>query len=584
MTSLCHKFLLLAVVILSCGFYSIKFDHSLTNKPTNSRIFLVSENVYKAILPDGNILGFLRDTKDRKKLTGTSQWQGSIEKQVITIWSPDNNTKLIFNKGKLTKCVLNGGTFNFTDYCVDEESIKKLANAPKPRETAKGSTADIWRFEKRLRLWFANPNVAGMLLSQIAILCIIVIICATNWKKLLGLFLLLPTLYAVFLTESRSSFLAVIIGAITCLVIRLHSLKIKDLFKIRHIITFLTVLFIFIGVLYCTGKINRFTEGFYKVDQFITMRKEIAKGHLMALADAPWGWHGDEYPGRTACLNWYVPEYKHIVWTHLTQISAWGWFGGGLIIFLWLFTILLTATLEWSRKTPLSCPIIFAYFIGGLFNPVYRNFELFIIPIGALIFTLIHNRITLKKCIMILLISLTSSTIISGLLVHTGKKLRPKWLPKITVKWNKIIINGDNSKIWVVNDNKVLGGLGFPGREIIWYYLRHPKVPPLGFVYRVEDLPKDAEKIAICGRATLDYVCKFTAGEIKPPSNTIFISPAMDIATIPKSLCTATHLVVALGDLAYKRTAEWENLDMVVMYRSGVEFYHPNWMKFVLTN
>ena len=168
-----------SISILAAAFFGLNFNPASTNLPTEARIYPVSSSHYRMIQPDGVVRLFeLTDPKEGI-LVGPKPWIGVIKKQRIDIWADPKytggklRTAFTFIAGRLKLMVLDGKRFTFPKPVSQEGRLKELFPENKARQYEKNSTADIWRSDaSRLRLWFANPNSAGILFAELLILCV----------------------------------------------------------------------------------------------------------------------------------------------------------------------------------------------------------------------------------------------------------------------------------------------------------------------------------------------------------------------------------------------------------------------------
>lgn len=578
-----------AVQAEAVEYYGLDMDFAWTNAPTSSRIFPVSAGIYKMIQPDGTVRMFQEDETRPGVIIGKMPWVGVISGNSISVCAdPDftegrKRTAFNFIGGKLKSIYLDGETVTFSGFKPQEDNPEQLWPEQKKWKLGKNQDGDIWKDDtSRLRLWFTNPNVAGMLFAQLALLGLA---CAASLKRKFRLIAGLPfvglMLAGLFMTGSRSAFIAFVIGFISYSFLKNGFLR--GNITPRMLIVSSAVIVCLAVILLLTGQVARFTGNLFAIDASNSMRIDIAKAAMMSIADAPCGWHGGFLPAHTAWLNWYEPSLKRTVWTHFTFMAEIGWVGTIIYLSLCAFLLIFSFRLAKKGTTPLAFSILAAYFIAGWLNPVYGYKSLFVIPILSFIWACLANpRPTRREFTVMCILSGVIAICLMGGMIVFGKAIRPSWLPPITVRGKRVEINGCDAKVWVVEDRYVLGGRAYPGREIILHYLRNPNSSPMGYVHAVRDLPEATEVLVLPGKTGRDYIKRFNSGTACKAKKILFLSPAFDPCEIPSKLNETSEVLVVCGDLAVNAKPEWENLKTTVQILEGIEQYIPDWPKIIL--
>lgn len=583
--------MIVASFVLAIAIFGGSFDSAMTNVPSASRIYPVSRGVYRMVQPDGQKKLFeLVDSKDGT-LLGPRPWVGKMAKGRVDIWADPEKTGgelrtgYTFINGQLRMMQADGVTYRFPSGAPSfEGDLDSLFPVQKARSWEKGSSGDIWKGDKkRLRLWFANPNSAGMLFAQVVLLFVALAIRFGAHRAWLGLCSVAAASSAVGLlcTGSRGALLGCLLG-IACLSIP----YLKRLFSRRGlVIVGLAVLCLGGGVL-ATGQAKRLGNTFTSVDAGNSLRLKVAKAAVQMFADAPFGWTSGEAPARHACLNWYVFDETHTLRTHLMTMAELGWIKGfGYLAFWVLLLGIGVAALRRKSAEPLSLLASFA--LAGCLNPVYRDWELWLLPGASTMLALWALRRESRRHWLTLLAGAGGVAALGVvLMIATGKVLPRTAAVSIRGVGNGAIVNGDVPKVWVVEDAAVLGGFGFPGREILAFYQQNAAAPALGYVRAVEDLPSEVDTLVLPGRAAATYLARLSETGTKScrARRVLFLSPSVGPDAVPARLLAESDVKWLAGlfaalraGSAYREERDWVSL------RVGSELYLPGWLEEVFS-
>ena len=127
-----------------------------------------------------------------------------------------------------------------------------------------------------------------------------------------------------------------------------------------------------------------------------------------------------------------------------------------------------------------------------------------------------------------------------------------------------------------------MAGNGFPGREILAYYARHRDAGAVAYVYAVEDLPSEADRVIVAGRNVPDYLEAYARGCACKAKRLILLSPSVSPDKVPAELVRDGHAVWIAGSLLAARDAAYENRRTWVKVIPGCERYIPNWLELFL--
>lgn len=566
-----------------CG---ITFDPAETNATFESRIFPVHMLGYKLAQTGGQDLFFKVTDAATGRLEGPSPWIGQKHKEqghnLIDIWAKPGRegdpirAGMTFVDGRLQVKSLDGQAYLFPRTRFElNGSVSSLFPERKTRETAKGSSGDIWG-EDRLRLWFVNPNSAGFFFVELALLAVAALFRLRKWWKAVPAVVGIAAFAGLMATASRGALLALAVGL--CV---LSAPYFRVLKKPRALVFSVVGLLVLLGVAFFSGQLGRLAGTFTSIDSGNLLRLRVAKASLQMFADAPWGWQGGEVPARNAALNWYLFGDSQAIRTHLLTLTELGWFRGFLWFSGWIFSVFAAFCFS-NRVRYLPLALMVSFFVAGWLNPVYTEPELWILPATVWVLALKSERPPLKAWTKCAFISATCALFAIFALVWAGFAIPRETTVPVRAAGAAAWINGTDPKVWVVEDAKVLGGSGFPGREILSYYVMHPEQPALAYVHELQDLPSEVEKLVLVGRAAADFLAaaRETGSLTCKATRYLFLSPAaspLDLEAVAKIFEGSeyewvTGYFAALRDEAYRIHREW------VTVVAGCELYIPNWV------
>ena len=572
-----------SVVILAVAYFGFNFDPAMTNVATESRIYPITPVKYRMVRPDGKLWYFDLVDVEQGILVGFKPWVGVVKGQRIDIWSDPKytggkvRTAFTFIAGRLKLLVLDGKKYTFAKAEPQGDLAQFFPERKKQRSFEKNSALDIWRNDKsRLRLWFVNPNSAGMLLAEL-LLVFVWLLTRTKGFCRVGIGVLaIVAAYGLFATGSRGALLGAVVGLSV-----FAAAYARNLLTRRGLLILLSALLVFGAGLYVSGKAGRIVNTFNSIDIGNTKRLKIAIAAVKMLADAPTGWHGGEFPGRNACLNWYVLDEQRSIRTHLMSVAECGWLKGWLYMLFWVL-MLMIGFVSLRKGSPLLGALWMSFFVGGFFNPVYRDWESWILPTAAL-WTVVSpdGRLSFKQWRTSALLSGVLSLSVIVVLVVVGKSMgRPL---KVSVRscGKATFINGENPRIWVVGDALVMSGAGYPGREILPCCASNKKIGALAYVYSVEDLPREAETVIVAGRNVPDYLAAYAEGRACKASRLLFLSPSIGPGAVPSRLVEETKLLWVAGSLLAVHEPTYAVKRPWVKVVPGCEHYIQNWTSFL---
>ena len=577
--------MMLLAAILAAAYFGLDFDPAATNVATESRIYPVSPVAYRMVQPDGMTRIFeLTDAKEGT-LSGPKPWLGLVKDRQIDIWADPQytdgklRTAFTFVAGRLRLMVLDGQKFSFSKIGPPKADLAEMFPERKKRSYEKNSTADIWRGkENRLRLWFANPNSTGTLLAEI-LLVLVWLATATRGLARIGSGVLAAVAACGMLaTGSRGALVGTAVGLFA--IAALHA---RSLFTKRGALVLTSGLVVLAAGLIFSGNLHRVIDTFRAIDSSNMTRLKIGKAAVQMFADAPLGWQGGEVPGRNACLNWYVFDENRSLRTHVMSLAECGWPKGYLYVFFWAFVLSAGAVLaRKGRPLPLALWSLFCF--AGCFNPIYIDWENWVLPVASLVVLAFPDgRPSSKQWRNAAIVAAILSLAVVAGLVIVGKSLRRPMRIPVKSCGKATFVNGNNPRVWIVGDPVVMAGSGFPGREILSYFNRNPDAEPIAYVYDIEDLPREAECIIVAGRNVPDYLSAYEKGRACKTGRLLLLSPSVGPGAVPERLAAETQLLWVAGSLLASHEPSYAEKQPWVKLAPGCERYVPGWLRFAFT-
>ena len=571
--------------LLAAAFYGLTFNPAQTNAPTAARIYPVSPVAYQMVQPDGTKRAFELVDEKEGVLSGPKPWLGVVKGRCVDVWADPKytggklRTAFTFVDGRLRLMVLDGNKFTFAKGVSSGGGLAELFSERQKRSYEKGSAADIWNDadNKRLRLWFANPNSAGTLMALLSLTLLWGVFRGGKWTRIVAGASFAASLYALFATGSRGALVGFVAGVLVMAAPRAKSVLTK-----RGLLVLLSGAFLLCAAAAATGNARRIADTFHRIDGGNATRLKIGKAAVEMFSDAPFGWRGGEVPGRNACLNWYVFDEPHSLRTHVMSLAECGWFAGFFYFAFWMLALTAGAFCA-KRGNPLVAALWAAFGASGCFNPVYVDWETWALPVAALGFLSVpRHRLSAKEWRTCAAVAACASLFGIAALALAGKALdRPTKTP-VKPCGKATFVNGANPRVWIVGDPLVMAGNGFPGREILAHYARRPQDEAVSYVYAVEDLPAKAECVVVAGRNVPDYLAAHAEGRACEAKRLMLLSPSVGPDSVSAKLAAECDLIWLAGSLLAVRDASYGVKRAWVKQIPGCERYVPNWLGFAL--
>ena len=543
----------------------------------------VNGQMYRLRQPDGTVRMFLRDDDEPNLLHGEGGWTAEIDGRKTLVMNDADQDKdrrgFLFLNGYLRKQLVGDREIDVRvpPPGSDAKALAELWPAMEARLVA-AEPPDIWSGGPRIRLWFDNPNKAGLLFAEIALAALALLFCKPIWLRIVGAAVSLVSFIGLVQTSSRGALLAFLCGVAAIGVVRF-----KSMFTVKRMLVVAAVIVVAVGCLFASGQFERLGKNLFNEGQRETSRLTVWKEVPRMMVDAPDGWGFGQ--SARAYIDWYQPQsvclLKNLISDHLTFLVEAGWPLRFAYVFLWLAIGGVLAWLSVQGASPVPMAIVVAFAVAGCFNPVVFVPELWLIPVTAILGLAIlrfHDCFARRMLVPVALAALFTVLAAVGVCIW-GSAVSPK--VSVHKTGGAVCLNGENPSIWVVDDDYVLHG-GYwwlTGRELR-DSLESLKTPsPLGYVRSVADLPKDADVIVFLGEAGRDFLELQSRPGAK---KVVFLSPPFSWQTVPESLLSTSEVSFVLGGLAARRIAGEASPPSWVTIVPGSELYVPNWLKFVL--
>ena len=537
--------------------------------------------------PDGVTRVFQRDVSEPHSLIGESPWVGEVDGGRALVMtdpqSPGGRLGFLFERGHLRRML------------YGDRDIEVRGNPGEPDASPQGTkwpeiTSDVvaaaterygmhWR--GRFSLWYKNPNAAGMLLVELALLFLALLSFRRAGVKLLGAAVFLLCAYGVACTESRSAMLGLLAG-LACM----FAVHARHMLSRRNVMIAAVLCVVFAAAVWIGGFADRFTAKMFVEGQSSVSRLPIWAAVPKMIVAAPFGW-GVGQSG-LAYMNWFQPlDRGHavlgLISTHLTWLAEFGWPMRVAYMFAWFSGLALLVFFAFRSKKALPLAVWGAFFVASFFNTIGAEVTLWIIPAALLVVPIAERCWQYRRSFLASLAFGGVMTVaVAVLLICLGSMSGDD--VKVRCEGGGVVVNGDETSTWIVDDGYVLDGgyYGLLGKGIRSWYSRHGTSPAVGVARRLEDVPSDATRVVVVGK-TCRLLMENRAEFIKEHGNIkkmIFLSPPFgwsDCADFAGKDIEFELITGEFADRVYggaKERPEWVNVV------PGCALYVPNWLRY----
>jgi len=547
--------------------------------PINSDMFWVT-------FPDGKAEAFVRTATDPNVLSGPKPWLGVVrpERQMVNIAThasyKGTQREYGFVNGRL-RYASEGGK----DREIDPRSFVKPKGDVRglwPTQATYDELAknyDLWKGDRRLRLFSKNPNRTALIFVQLALIAAGALFFCKSWAgRIAGGVTTLAMLVLEFMTLSRGGILAFLAGV-----------GVLGYFRFRSKINLKTVGLLALGGMLllgvcCLAFRSRFSDK--ASGESDASRVAIWREAPRMMAAAPLGW--GLWGSGPAYNAWFEKAERHYMIgdlfnDHLSRFVEGGFVWGGLYVFVWC--LVFCAGWKWARDghSPVFLSVWLAYFVASSVNPMNYWTKSFWIP-GVLsavwLFQVLRTR-AVGRCLSPLVpLGLTACVLaVLGLVAACAPSSEVPL--KVSALGRRIAVGEGEPQVWAVDDGFVLNGNfnGYPGRELRQFYAGRPKAEPIGLVERVENLPREVDRLVLTGTSGEDYL---KMGNPPKAKHVIFLTPPFGSDKIPEALRKACDVHLVTGEFVAMRTGDDMKSAPWVHVVSGAQVYLPGWLNVVL--
>lgn len=563
------------------GAYGIKSDPARIKAEEASLASFVPLNgsVFRMRQPDGETRLFVRDAEEPEVLRGEPPWIAEVDgPRTLVMTEPDfkgGQTGFLFMNGFLRGMLVDGAEYKFAPAPVPKsrDGIARLWPAKEGRLIA-DSAPDIWKGKSRLRLWFDNPNKAGLLFAELALAALALLFVRPVWLRVAGVIVSLAAFAGLTLTSSRGAFLAFVAGLGAVALARVRSL-----FTWRRLLLAAGALLVVVGCMVACGQGERFGRNLFKEGSGSQGPSRLAvwKSVPRMMVDAPGGW-GFGNSAR-AYIDWYQEEndclLKNLISGHLTFLVETGWTVRFLYLFGWSFLLFLSFGQALAGKNPVPLAILSAFAVAACFNPVLGTIELLAIPLVAAGCVLVRLRDARPGAwrLPAYLASGASAAVLVGVAVAAA--FLPRTL-RVCKSGGAVCLNGKSPSVWLADDDYALhGGYWWLfGHELRDYFAANPEARAIGRVTSIAELPKEMDTLVLAGETGRAYLDN---AERPKAAHTVFLSPPFGWQDVPEDVLAASDVRFVAGVLAARFGSETGDRPDWVRLVPGAEIYIPNW-------
>lgn len=442
---------------------------------------------------------------------------------------------------------------------------------------------DIWRKNGRLRLWFMNPNAAAALFAELAVVFVALFLFASRTWSIVGLVLALASLSGLALTGSRGGILAFGAGLSVMLAIKALRHELRSIARRGRWLLAALVLAAVFAV--ATQGVGRFTSELR--DDIVGKgksydRAELFSAGLRMMVDAPGGWGVDA--AGPAYSHWYQSMggkrwQATMVSDQLTHLVGYGWFGRSLWLFGWLTALAVLFVAAKHGLTPAAPAVWFVLFTASSFNNMLECWELWILPIVAMVwFGASRPWKSWRVYRLPVILSFAGTAVVMTGLYVAGLNAN-RAVPPVRSAGRGVLVNGERPERWLVDDGQILGGI-YTQNLIRRHYMQNPQAPAMGYVSSLRDVPQTVRRLVVAGARCRDYLDLLAKGKAPKVDELVFVSPPFGPRAVPEELPRCCQFRLVIGEFAARYVdvyGERPYPDWVIVV-TGAELYIPSWL------
>jgi len=535
--------------------------------------------------PDGEERLFVQDAEEPALYHSDGGWSAETEgnRALLMNDSEDPSAKrgYLFINGLLRKMLVDGREISVKAKPESADAAAAVKSFwPPAGERLKAAAApdDFWRDGERLKLWFANPNLAGGFLALCA-LCALGLLFVNLWPvRILGAAVALSLLVLLAKTGSRASLLAFLLGGGLMAVTRFRALL-----SWKALLPVLACAVLAGGYFAFNGGSGRFTTKLFVEGSAKTSRFPIWREVPRMIADAPLGW-GVGNSGK-AYVRWYQVEQtcllEDLISGHCTFMAEHSWPTRFAYVFAWIALGALFVRNALAGRSPVPLGVAGALAFLGVLHPIFSSWELVSMAavVGAVALAEWRDWRGMKKLAMP---SAAAAALVCFALFAVGR-----WLPAtedaVPIRGGRtaVCVNGSKPEMWIVDDDYVLHG-GYwwlLGREIRDWCGSAPAERSVGHAFSASAVPSCCRQLVLVGEAGESF-CRgwqeivSNLGEL---TDITFLSPSFPATDIPPELLGRFNVHAVQGSLV-ARAAQYESRPDFLKVVPAAALYIPNWL------
>lgn len=565
-----------------------------------SGAYFAPENVFftKLVRGDGRIVEFVRDTTDPARAISLDGWvaearnDGSVD--VRSAADPaQSKHRYLFRNGRPLSYSRKGQVQTYGAAAARrlppaivpplEQSLCKIAES----DHVKNEMAAKWKGTGRLQWPYQNPNFSGALFAELALLAFgVLFLLRGRFVHAVLLSVAVVFLLCMLWTGSRGAMLGFALGGFVFAVA----------FRRRLAASKRLMVGIIVGIVLVAGalavfKSDIFLRGFSGESRWSnSLRMDMWKATPTMIADAPEGWFFCR-PG-AAYFDWYQPIESmsltgSLMNDHLGVLVASGTLARFGYLFAWALVLFWGVRRAFWDRRPMALAIVSAFAGMAWFNPIFVEKTLWILPVLAvceLALTLPWRKVRLH--VFSVLVAVAASVALLGGIVAIAR-IDPFGQKSIVrVEGNRVLVNGAEPDVWVVNDERdALGGL-MSCKGIRAFYRRHPKASAIGYVSAISDIPIHVGRLVLAGRSGMEWLVALGENpELRThlPREVVFISPPFTPSQVPEGVRKTCRVRMLVGEFAAAYQPEFgKGVPDWVTVVPGMELYIASWMSMIV--
>lgn len=544
--------------------------------------------LFRARIADGTLREFIFEAGSTNVLAGADGWTGLIGDGETHIRSPEGahpQWDYCFVQGRLASAKLDGRPVSVPVAQRPPEMPIGMLWPPDQTIEECNRVWDTWGGGGRLRLWFTNPNRCGAFFALLSLLSLALLFRPKRAFKVGGVLLSFAFAAPMVASGSRGAACAFALGLAFAVAFGWRRFP-------RTLATVLGVLAILgtVLTLVFSGPVAKMAAERLHLDHSSVQRLVIWEKVPRMIADAPSGW-GSVSSGR-AYVDWYQPygvEFmsRTLINDHLTQLVHFGQLMRAGYLFFWSAALTLLLVVAACGKSPVPFAVGIAFWITAFFNPVMGAWEIWTAPVCGLLYAgwavrrlTPRQRHWLAGSLMLVLVL----SLLAVFALQTIGDCMPGQKPQIRKRGETILVNGCRPRNWLVSDDAVLG-VGLVEKTMRAFYQANPTAPACGYVYRMEDLPRDVERLVLAGRSGAAYLAGVLdnpdIGKVRLPCEIVFISPLFPPWAIPDEIRKRCSVRILIGEFAAQFDSGYQQIPSWVSVIPSAELYIPGWMQIV---